>query len=333
VKTYEISEFLPCRETKYTLIFAYGHEDRVFPGIRRYLEKFQITRVIAFDHQLKIDFPKEKNSAYIEEHDMNKVSIKEYLNEKKIECIDIEIGEDIGDDITKRLPKLLNKNNKILFDITGFFRHQIIMLSRSLDHKKPLFLYTSGELQRHEQLENDYLTMISQRIEILSGFRGYTKVELADLVVLVLGYEGNRSLSFLEKYPGESIIGVVCTPRTDDKMDKFYRDSVIKSNRLLLDSPRVNLYPENLPGYDPIAFSEELENALIKFGLNLDVNGDKYNICISPLSTKLSALGLYFFWKKHNQIQILHSAPMTRFFLSKGVGFSLVVEFYKSDGR
>jgi hypothetical protein len=300
-----------------TLITAYSYEDRIIDSLKRSLEVFDVKKAIllVYDGETYLDV------SAIRKWTENKKKMDNFLASSSVAKTEISCRHDNVTRISEDLLKIINQNEKILMDITGLTKNYILKLAQVLSSKCTSFLYTRSGGYRIPTKEE--MSVSINRIEPLSGFEGYVGIDKNDLLVLMLGYEGNRSLAFLKKFDTEPVLVMIGNPYLEnEEINNLYVDSAKKANRQLINVHRVALYETPVHSLNPFLFAEDLGLAVGKYP-----NIERYNICLSCLGTKLQTLGLYLYWKKNPQCQIWYDVPNKRFDFSSGAGDSWIIEF------
>lgn len=297
-----------------TLLTAYSYEDRVVDSLQRSIQVFNIERTTILDYNVK-DY---LDARTIAKWEKNREKMRDLL-----QCRDIEINE-VGcrDDDTTTLPKDIESDLKteerVLVDISGLTRNYLLHFARILDSYLTLFLYTS---RVNRLLTDEEQSLSIRKIIPIDGFEGISHIERTDLVVLILGYEGNRALAFLNRFETNPVFAMIGIPFSNDpEIDNTYKRGVANANSKLLKVHRVAMYQPFLHSLDPFTFAKELNDAIVSFP-----NLQDYNICISCLGTKMQTLGLYVYWKYNRACQLLYSIPYRRLDISSSTGPSSVI--------
>lgn len=306
-----------------TLIAAYSYEDRVVDSIKRSIRTFNVRRVVLFvyDGETYLDKPT------IEKWQINRERIRQLLDSYGISIDEIPCKHDDITEVHQYLQKVIELRGTVLIDITCFTKNYILKLAKIFDFEHLfdsqdiLFFYTRSKMNRVPTPEE--MAVSIDRIEPVKGFEGYINLDRNDLVVLILGYEGNRSLAFLRKFETEPTFAMIGAPYVkDNNVNRLYRDSAEAANTRLLNIHRVICYEKPVHSLDPFLFAQDLEVAINNYH---NIKG--HNICLSCLGTKLQMLGVYLYWKRNPSCQILYSVPNKRFDISSGTGKSWVIEF------
>jgi hypothetical protein len=313
-----IEDFLKNNRDRYidTLITAYSYEDRIIESLDRSVRSFNIKRAIVMKYNAE-DY---LDSSTLRKWEINKEKMCNLLKSAGIKIVEISCRDDDVTEPSKNLETIVKTyGEKILIDLTGFTKNYILKLAQIFDSESTLFLYTRSEGHRLPTPEEQLLSI--NKIIPIDGFEGFVNTDKKDLIVLILGYEGNRALSFLKKFETEPIFTLIGNPHLEDESaNKKYIESAKKANARLLNIHRVALYEIPTHSYNPFLFAENLENALRQFP-----SIERYNICISCLGTKMQTLGTYLLWKKNPNFQILYSIPYKRLDIGSGAGTSWII--------
>lgn len=334
-------ETLNVQEKSYDLLItAISPEDRSYMSVNRVLTTFSIRKCIltTFTDLLK-DAKEEENylKNWFEEEqsdldgiaqkswENNRRRIKELLKEKSVETIEIQ-GDSMDIRVMiKEMQQNIHGEKEILFDISSFPKCYILEILRWIESNIVTIVYTRGE---HESDPERYSIGV-KKVTTLPGFEGKFRAR-ADLLALLLGFEGFRSLALLNWY--EPYRALACIGDTEDVDRERYIETAKKNNKLLLDHHMV--YEELIPSLShPINISKKLEIATSKFLNTLgDTTKEGYNIYASPLGTKLQAVGLFLYWQKHKDIQIVYAFPTKRRVGTGSIGRTYVFEVNKQEG-
>jgi len=206
-----------------------------------------------------------------------------------------------------------HKNPKVTIDITTLIKWHLLILLKALDLRglldKCRFIYTEPE---------EYITELFQPLSFgikeifpIPLFSGNFEFAKDCLLVIMLGYEGDRAMGLLENIDPTECLLLVPKPayhpewegRTEE-MNKEIINIVGKSNIEYIDSR------------NPVLVAEVLKSILSK-------RCSKYNCLISPMGTKPQTFGLYLYLAmKPTNSNLIYSAPLRHndLFYSKGIG-------------
>lgn len=234
----------------------------------------------------------------------------------------IPILNDVIQDISRYTK--YKKNPKISIDITTIVKWHLLIILKGLDLKNIIndvrFFYTEPE---------DYETNLFQPlsfgirkmfpIPMYSGDYNFSK---DTLLILLLGYEGNRALALLEEIDPTDCLLLIAKPAYHDdwegrteEMNKGIINIIGKSKIEYVDSR------------NPVLISRQLQTILgtPKYS--------KYNHIISPLGTKPQTLGLYLYLSHEPKNTVLiYGSPLrhNELFYSHGVGKSWILPYKRN---
>jgi len=211
----------------------------------------------------------------------------------------------------------------ITLDISTIIKWHLLIFLKALEMKrffeKIRILYTEPK---------DYITDLFQPLSFginqifpIPTFSRDYDFSKQILLILILGYEGNRALALLEDMdPTESLL-LIARPayhkewegRTE-QMNSEIINIVGKSKIKYIDSR------------NPVLISRQL------FDILSNPQYSNYNHIISPLGTKPQTLGLYLYVSsKRNNATLIYGSPSRHNepFYSHGIGRSWILPFYK----
>jgi hypothetical protein len=152
-------------------------------------------------------------------------------------------------------------------------------------------------------------------IYTVSGYVTTQSLNRPNLLVIFLGYEGDRAMALVNNFePNETVLIIPDPPYHPE-----WKGQTEKMNKNLIEiigSDRV----ETIHSLNPYSIVKKLETLFCQ-GCKYDL--DKYHCCIFPLGTKPQALGLYLFWRQyHGKFSIVYAPPNKRneSFYPKGIG-------------
>lgn len=141
--------------------------------------------------------------------------------------------------------------------------------------------------------------MSSGTIDIVSvpSFGGHYYTEKENLLVLQLGYEGDRAYGLWEKCAPHKTIVLIGKP----SFRKSWEGRVENINgKLLCKLPKDSI--QYIPTLDPFEVSKNLD-------VIIEESSQKYNISISPLGPKPQVLGCYLCVRKYPDVQVIYAIP------------------------
>lgn len=302
----KINDYLQHEENKNfkNLITAVSYEDRGYFSVQVILKHLNIDKVVLIcfekkymDVQMDSKWEKQKQKLINLFDDYG-------IKYEELECNPVYFNksiDEINNIVKNKFPNVIN--------ITTLPKNYIIRLAKEYDFEDNIFLYFRSTYRKPTKKE---LTIGIEKIIPIDGFEGFRKLTAEDLLVLILGYEGHRALSFLSKFSPNRILPLISIPNENDieRNNEFYQD-VIQCNWSLLRKHSVLKKSDNsffnISSFNHLNFANEFEDTINKFKRN-DVD-----VCISPLGTKPQTLGIYLYWKEHKDCQIIYSVPIKRF--------------------
>jgi hypothetical protein len=207
------------------------------------------------------------------------------------------------------------ENKKISIDITTFTKQYLFLMLTYLYKQKiselRIFYTEPAEYAVGNQpLSHGYIGTVS-----IPTFGGHFSVWKENLLILSLGFEGDRAFGIWERFSPHKTILLI----GQDKNNNEWNNRVKELNTKLINK----VTPDSIKfisSNNPFDF----ERSLIKI---LSKNIDAYNIAISTLGPNLQVLGIYLSQIKFPDVQVLYSIPKyhDEYFYSKSI--STIWEF------
>ena len=211
--------------------------------------------------------------------------------------------------------KLNNKGGLyITVDISGFTKIYLLELLNYLVTEKklgiPRLLHTT---QKYLPTK---LTRGTEQITTIPNFFGSPSMDKETVLVLLLGFEPERSLAVWKHYNPAKTIALITNPPRDGNPD--YLKYARQNNSELLSQPLVEV--RDVPADNPYSVLTVLDN--IYQGIK-----DKYNMVIGPFGTKPQVVGVFLFYQEHRKVQVIYSYPATytRSYLRRQAGATLLL--------
>lgn len=189
-------------------------------------------------------------------------------------------------------------NKDISIDITTFTKQYLLVLLRFIDKQKPKSLrlfYTEPEdyaVRWHRPLSYGLIDIVT-----VPSFGGHYNLEKESLLILLLGYEGDRAFGLWERFTPHVTIAFIGKP----SFRNAWEGRVEKFNQKLLSN-----IPKKYMGFistlNPFAVCRELDSLISKYS-------PKFNISISPLGPKPQVIGCYLSVRKCPDVQIIYAIP------------------------
>lgn len=271
---------------------GYGFEERTIGLLSTLKGK------VSFDYAFAIGFPSsflgntlhwKQNKAFIDD------SLAEMAKNYEVINISVKYPVEVRQHLREKIVK--NKINlqdfKIIVDITSFPKSTLFMLLKELAESN-----ASGYLFYIEPI--DYELPISwgvKEVRTLPFFGDDYDQKKQKLLIEVLGFEGFRAYAIWETFDPHKTIALIGVPSPANQKWKNISE---RENELLLTRPNVEKRE--------ISFTtiEDATNTLEKI---YEEEGNKYNIIVSSLGTKLSAVPLFYFANGHKNVFITFSRP------------------------
>ena len=191
----------------------------------------------------------------------------------------------------------------VTLDVSTFTKRHLLMLLHALDDaglwESLRLLYT----EPRDYVVDMYLPM-SMGIKEVAPVPGFTNLDPPDkpvLLVIMLGYEGDRAMALFQTIePNETVLLV---PRPAYRPEWEGRTEELNSQLV------------SLLGQDALAYADSREPVQVKNALD-SVLGNRYSTrdwtcLVSPLGTKPQTIGLYLFWRENpNSCAVVYAQPL-----------------------
>ena len=262
------------------------------------------------------------------EREKNIKELRERLN-KVGDIIDFIIDEEkpipVINEIIHTLEKftLNSVQPRITFDISTIIKWHLLILLKAMGLKNNLkgvrFIYTEPE---------DYITDLFQPLSFgirnifpIPTYSGNYNFSEDSLLILLLGYEGDRALALLEETdPAECLLLI---PKPAYQKEWEGRTEVMNKGIINIVG---QISIEYIHSRNPIKVAQKLNKILSK------PKYLRYNHIISPLGTKPQTLGLYLYLSTNPINTVLIYGTPSRhneLFYSRGIGRSWILPFTK----
>ena len=209
----------------------------------------------------------------------------------------------------------------ITVDISGFTKIYLLQLLHHLVAEQnlgiPRLIHTT------QSYAATRLTRGVEQITTVPNFFGTISFEKQTLLVLLLGFEPERSLSVWKHFNPARTIALISNPPRDGQMD--YLEYARKNNASLLSQPGVEV--KDVPPDDPYGVRNALET------IYHDVR-DTFNMVLGPFGTKPQTVGVFLFCLEHPKVQVIYSYPTsyTRSYLQREPGVTLLLPMSPTVG-
>lgn len=284
-------------------------EERCLGSLHRFSDDYQFRHGYLFIY----DSPSEKRQRNLEE-------MKEILGPRGY----FEIVESYKDDPIPSIARLRERiaslnlntgNNTITVDTSTFTKRHLLLLLKMLDD---LGLWQALRIFYTEP--KDYITDLYlpmslgiREIAAIPGFSDIQPLNKPILLVIFLGYEGDRAMALFQNLdPNETILIV---PRPGYHSE--WEGRTEEMNRPLI-SLLGDEHIEYAHSRSPLEVASMFSTVVEK-----RYNLTDWNCLVSPLGTKPQAVGLYLFWRKHRgEFSIVYAQPLqhNERYYSTGVG-------------
>ena len=271
---------------------GYGFEERAIGLLSMIRDK------VSFNYAFSVGFPSsflgstllwKQNKAFVDD------SLAKMTND--YEVIDISVKQPI--EVRQYLKEKIEKYKldfrkfKTIIDINSFPKSTLFMLLKEL-----VDLKASGYLFYIEPI--DYELPISlgvKDIRTLPFFGDDYDPKKQKLLIEILGFEGARAYAIWEVFDPHKAIALIGVPSSSNSK---WKNIAEHENKLFLSRPNVE---ERKISFTSI---KEAINTLEKIYEEAD---NKYNIIVSSLGTKLSAVSLFYFANRHKNVFVTFSRP------------------------
>lgn len=260
-----------------------------------------------------------------------KENIKEMRERlKKVgDIIDFVIDEEkpipVINDIIQHIEKYTSDHAqpRLTLDISTIIKWHLLILLKAMDLKNNFkgvrFLYTEPE---------DYVTDLFQPLSFgirqifpIPTYSGNYDFSKDSLLILLLGYEGDRALALLEETDPAECLLLIAKPAYHKEWERR-TEAMNKGIINIVGQPSI----EYIHSRNPVKVAQQLNEILSK------PKYLRYNHVISPLGTKPQTLGLYLYLSTNPVNTVLIYGTPSRhneLFYSRRTGRSWVLPFHK----
>lgn len=297
-------------------LHAYSFEERSLAAVGRAAQSLPYDKVISVDYE---NVPSDLRVAY----DANRARARGH-----IDTLQVDHREVCGTTYSQfNLPDAIAKvvgdgRVEIDFDISCFTKLHILSLLRSLYGRVKWVYYIGAET--HYVSPKDRVRIGHRECVGVIGYEGFHRVGGPSLLVVILGFEGDRSLaSYLELDPSMAV-GVIGCPWIEPRKAIKYVDGALRNNGLLL--KHHNVFTELAPSLSASGFASRLRDIVSEYKVRAnDYFGEEVNVTVVPLGTKIQCLGLYFLWTRYPEVQVMYPMPYEYQLVARGVGGTISV--------
>ena len=209
----------------------------------------------------------------------------------------------------------------ITVDISGFTKIYLLQLLHYLVAEQnlgiPRLIHTT------QSYAATRLTRGVEQITTVPNFFGTVSFEKQTVLVLLLGFESERTLSVWKHFNPTRTIALISNPPRNGQMDYF--EYAQKNNASLLAQPGVEL--RDIPPDDPYGVRNTLESIYHEVR-------EASNMVIGPFGTKPQTVGVCLFCLEHPKVQVIYSYPSsyTRSYLQRDPGVTLLLPMSPAVG-
>ena len=160
------------------------------------------------------------------------------------------------------------------------------------------------------------LTRGVQQITTIHNFFGTISYEKQTILVLLLGFEPERSLAVWKHFNPSRTIALITNPPRYGNLN--YLKYARENNSYLLSQPSIEV--RDVPPDNPYGVKSVLE------AIHSDTRG-LFNMVIGPFGTKPQVVGVFLFCLEHPKVQVVYSFPVkyTRSYLQRKPGPTLLL--------
>ncbi len=202
----------------------------------------------------------------------------------------------------------------ITIDISGFTKIYLLELLHylviDLNLGIPRILHTAQTYLPTK------LTRGVEQITTIPNFFGSPSLEKQTILILLLGFEPERSLAVWKHFNPSKTIALITNPPRYGNLD--YLKYAQGNNSYLLSQPSVEV--RNVPADNPYAVKNILESIYTE-------TRESFNMVIGPFGTKSQTVGVFLFCLEHPKAQVVYSFPVkyTRSYLQRKPGPTLLL--------
>ncbi|MFC1952368.1 hypothetical protein ACFLV8_01845 [Chloroflexota bacterium] len=202
----------------------------------------------------------------------------------------------------------------ITIDISGFTKIYLFELLHYF--MVELNLGLSRLLHTTQRYLPTKLTRGVQQITTINNFFGSISYEKETVLVLLLGFEPDRSLAVWKHFNPAKTIALITNPPRYGNLD--YLKYARENNSFLLSQPSVEVI--DVPADSPYVVKSVLE------AIHNDTRG-LFNMVIGPFGTKPQVIGVFLFCLDYPKVQVVYSFPVkyTRSYLKRKPGPTLLL--------
>jgi hypothetical protein len=216
--------------------------------------------------------------------------------------------------ILKEKLEKTKSNLSLNLDVTTFTKQHLMLLLKTIDDlgvwEKLRIFYTEPK-----EYNVDLFLPMSKGLSELSridNFISSNSPNLSKMLVIFLGYEGDRAKAIYENEDPNDVILVIPKPA----YHKEWENRTEYMNQMLI----------RMVGEEKIRYAHSLNPELVLLTLKKlrdDFPFERWRWSIVPLGTKPQSVGLYMFWRENKDLfSIVYAPPLKHNYnyYSKGIG-------------
>ena len=218
--------------------------------------------------------------------------------------------------------EILIHGKRILFNISTFIKPYFFCLLKLLRYECKIseiyVTYTEPLGYRKPLGERFLFTRGLDHVGEIPSFNGRTSIEKRNMLVILLGFEGDRALEVLRSVQPDKTVAINGFPAYRPE----FKDVSLISNTSAIKEGRCLSEIKFSPANDPFETYRTIRKLY-------DVWSDSYNFSIAPLGTKPMALGACLFALEHPDVRILYAYPQGYIpKVAKGYGKTWMYEIF-----
>ena len=295
------------------LIYCAGFEKRSL-GVLNKFSKYSFTKAFLLKYKNTVDTPSAKQ---------NEIAITKKLS--SIGTVEEILVDPLNPIISiSRMFQEIESENRIQpsisIDISVMSKFILMMILRGLSEYNLI-----NQTKMYYTQPNDYDVASSKlsyglgKIDVIPTFEGHHDPRAESLLLILLGYEGDRAFSLWEKMePDECYLAYPSPPYKRTWADRTYYHNkeiiaAVGKNRMI-----------------PISSQNPMDasNAIVNFIKKKDSKMKK-NFMIAPMGTKPQTLGVFrYYWNSKSFPTIIYSHPQSHDEYSSGIGNTYLLPFH-----
>lgn len=276
-------------------IMCASFEDRTTAVASKFSEEYKISNSFVFKYD-------EKNRTNLREQNfeiLKNILLKHSEKLYPLICDHYDPLDGIYkfQDLCKSRGIVLESKN-ITIDVTTFTKQYLLVLLKFIEKQKPKstrLFYTEPEdyaVKWNKPLSYGLIDIVS-----VPSYGGHFYVEKENLLILTLGYEGDRAYGIWERVAPHKTIILIGKPSFRDSWEGRVEEF---NKRLISKLPEGSI--NYIPTLDPFEVSKNLDDLIKRYS-------EKFNISVSPLGPKPQVVGCYLSVRKYPDVQIIYAVP------------------------